>query len=767
MIESVYFALVAILLLLAALDLLVGVSNDAVNFLNSAIGTKIAPLFVIMATASLGVLLGSAFSSGMMDVARKGLFHPEMFTFKEVMFIFSAVMIADVLLLNVFNSLGLPTSTTVSIIFELLGAAVFAAFYKLHSEGMNLVEIINYVKTDKTATIVSAIILSVAISFVAGMLVQFVCRIGFSFRFENSVKYLGGLFTGLSLTAICYFLIIKGVKGASFMKEEWLTYIKENTQLILVSMFILFFVIGQIMALAKKNIFRVIVLAGTFALAFSFAGNDLVNFVGAPLAAMDAFIDWSNSGADVNEYMMTSLDSNARVSTFWLVLSGIIMCLTLWTSKKARRVIKTSINLSASTRGQKEQFGATKAGRIITRIGLSIASTLVDITPKPVVKAIANRYKKAPILKGADKMPFDYVRASINLVVASALISVATSLKLPLSTTYVTFMVAMGTSFADGAWNRESAVYRISGVITVISGWFLTGFSAFIAALVVSAALFYAGYLALFSFAPLTLVLLIYSNFIKKDKNDKVIEELKNTNDEKILNYVSKNMVENYELSVHCLHKALSAFYEDNELSIRKALNKATILKESIFEKRSYYYDMSVEEQSNKEETKKSVDAKFFYYQTFTNMYEASSSIHNCLKLTLNHVANRHSIFGGELKVALSDVLKHLEKLTSEVQNLSQSPSINNIDDFIKRGKKLNHSIDKCQVQLVTIISHEKVSVHSSDIFLNYLQAVRDVTNRYISVATQLSALANLVKEESKAPPLLEDSVIKEIEALV
>lgn len=764
MIESVYFALVAILLLLAALDLFVGVSNDAVNFLNSAIGTKIAPLFVIMATASLGVLLGSAFSSGMMEVARKGLFHPEMFTFKEVMFIFSAVMIADVLLLNLFNSLGLPTSTTVSIIFELLGAAVFAAFFKLHCEGMSLTEIVNYVKTDKTATIVSAIILSVAISFIAGMLVQFVCRIGFSFRFENSVKYLGGLFTGLSLTAICYFLIIKGVKGASFMKDEWLTYIKDNTQLILFSMFIVFFVIGQIMALANKNIFKVIVLAGTFALAFSFAGNDLVNFVGVPLAAMDAFIDWSESGANVNEYMMSSLDSNTKVNTFWLVLSGIIMCVTLWTSKKARRVINTSINLSASTRGQKEQFGANPAGRVITRIGLSLATTLVDITPKAIVNTISNRYKKVAVLKGADKMPFDYVRASVNLVVASALISVATSLKLPLSTTYVTFMVAMGTSFADGAWNRESAVYRISGVITVIFGWFLTGFSAFIAALIVSAALFYVGYLALFSLAPITLVLIIYSNFIKKDKNDLVIEEIKNTNDEKILNFVSKNMLENYESSIHCLKKGLSAFYEDNELAVRKALNKASTLKDNIFEKRSYYYDMSVEEQSNGDETKKSVDAKFFYYQTFTNMYEAASSVHNCLTLTLKHVSNRHSIFGGELKVALSDVLKHLDKLVNEVQKLAQTPTISNIDDFIKRGKKLNHSIDKCQVQLVTIIGHEKISVHSSDLFLNYLQAVRDVANRYISVGTQQSALAHLVKGETQV--LSEEATPSKIEIL-
>ena len=339
MFGTIVFVLVVMLLLLAALDLFVGVSNDAANFLNSSVGTKIAPLYVVLIVASVGVLTGATFSSGMMEIARKGMLHPDMFAFEEIVLIFVAVMISDVLLLNTFNSLGLPTSTTVSIIFEILGAATFASVYKVYDSSMSYTEIFNYIKLDKTATIVSAILLSVVIAFISGMIVQFVARLLFTFRFKYSVKYLGGVFCGISLSAIAYFLVMKGAKGASFMKPEYLEYMDQHFSTIMWCIFIGFTVLGQAMVLLNLNVFRLIILAGTFALAFSFAGNDLVNFVGVPLAALDSYKDWSaNAGGDPT-YLMDCLNTTNVTETFWLFLAGLTMCITLWVSKKARQVV--------------------------------------------------------------------------------------------------------------------------------------------------------------------------------------------------------------------------------------------------------------------------------------------------------------------------------------------------------------------------------------------------------------------------------------------
>lgn len=377
MIETIFIVLVGFLLLLACIDLFVGVSNDAVNFLNSAVGCRIAPLQVVLVVASLGVLIGATFSSGMMEVARSGMFRPEMFSFYDVMLIFCAVMMADVLLLNTFNSLGLPTSTTVSIVFELLGAAVMASAYKLSQSGMSYTEIFEFIKTERAVTIVSAILISVVVAFFSGAIIQFILRLLFSFRFQNAYKYLGGVFCGFSVTAIVYFLVMKGAKGASFMKPEYIEFINQNTSTLLWTLFISLTLLGQILVMLKFNVFKIIILAGTFALAFSFAGNDLVNFVGVPLAALDAFVEWTYSGyPDMNTMMMSTLNENTKASTLYLGLAGVIMVVTLWTSKKAHRVIQTSINLSSSSSGEHEQFGASTPGRMVTRFGLGASRAI-------------------------------------------------------------------------------------------------------------------------------------------------------------------------------------------------------------------------------------------------------------------------------------------------------------------------------------------------------------------------------------------------------
>ena len=536
--ESIFLLILVFLAILAAVDLFVGVSNDAVNFLNSAIGSRIASFKVIMVVASIGVLLGSTFSSGMMEIARSGVFNPEMFTFNEIIIIFFAVMITDVLLLDAFNSMGLPTSTTVSIVFELLGGAVAAALIKISTSDILLSQLGDFINSQKALAIVSGILISVVVAFVAGVVVQYITRLIFTFHYERMYRRIGGFFGGLSLTAIFYFLIMKGAKGASFMKPEYLAWINAHTLPILLVLFAgLSVVLHLLMVRRGVNIFKIVILAGTFALAFAFAGNDLVNFVGVPLAAWESWQQFTASGMAADAFTMEGLRKAVQTPTFYLLLSGLIMVLTLWFSKKAHRVVQTSINLSSSTRGDQEQFGSSLPGRLIVRAGLSANKTLHQILPNSLFTALESRMQPVEQVKGAPVLPFDQVRAAINLVVSSILIASATSLKLPLSTTYVTFMVAMGSSFADGAWNRESAVYRISGVLAVISGWFLTAMCAFSAC-----ALFEGGSVVAVLFMLVAVVSLVRSNFFGKKKEESSFDE-----DEKVLNRCKNEAVNLFE----------------------------------------------------------------------------------------------------------------------------------------------------------------------------------------------------------------------------
>ena len=745
MIETIFIVLVGFLLLLACIDLFVGVSNDAVNFLNSAVGCRIAPLQVVLVVASLGVLIGATFSSGMMEVARSGMFRPEMFSFYDVMLIFCAVMMADVLLLNTFNSLGLPTSTTVSIVFELLGAAVMASAYKLSQTGMSYTEIFEFIKTERAVTIVSAILISVVVAFFSGAIIQFILRLLFSFRFQNAYKYLGGVFCGFSVTAIVYFLVMKGAKGASFMKPEYIEFINQHTSTLLWTLFISLTLLGQILVMLKFNVFKIIILAGTFALAFSFAGNDLVNFVGVPLAALDAFVEWTYSGyPDMNTMMMSTLNENTKASTLYLGLAGVIMVVTLWTSKKAHRVIQTSINLSSSSSGEHEQFGASTPGRMVTRFGLGAARAIKQFLPNFLLAFIGRRYVKAPVVKGEIQLPFDYVRASVNLVLASILIASATSLKLPLSTTYVTFMVAMGTSFADGAWSRESAVYRISGVITVIAGWFLTAMTAFTAAALVTLAFFSLGFTAIFLLMFVVLVVIIRSNFVKAKTSEAFnsVIEAKEDN-EKVLASISHAVPAYFDAQLDVVDRALENFFADNEFKLRRDFNKASNIEYDISKVRSEYYTLATTARSEKD--KVTSEAKHFFYLTFSNMREASKAIRYMVKRAINHVANRHTIFQGEMQSSLLEIVNRLHTISADLHKMAANPTAENVEAMVKHAKKLNRDIDRSQVNLVNIIGREHVSMHSAEMYLGFLQGIRDLANRYVAVAMQERALSQIV----------------------
>ena len=484
--------MVIFLFALAMFDLWVGVSNDAVNFLNSAIGSKAAKFKTIVAIAAAGVFCGAVMSDGMMDIARHGVFRPEMFYFKEIMYILLAVMVTDIVLLDVFNTLGMPTSTTVSMVFELLGATFALTMFKMADSAAAGLSFGDFMNTDKALQMIVAIFLSVAIAFVFGALIQYLARIVFTFNYRSKLRWKIGIFGGLAVTSIVYFMLFKGLKHLAFMTDDVMAYINDNVGLVLGGCFIFFTILMQILHFCKVNVFRVVVLIGTFALATAFAGNDLVNFIGVPLAGLSSYEYWTAAGAgDPMMFKMDQLNGPAGTPLVFLIGAGVIMVVSLATSKKAHNVVKTSINLSSKDEGD-EMFGSSRVARSLVRWGNSVGETMVRITPARVRHYIDSRFQ-APEQPDEQGVTFDLVRASINLVVAALLIALGTSLKLPLSTTYVTFMVAMGSSLADRAWSRESAVFRITGVLTVIGGWLITAGVAFTASFFVELAMYYGG----------------------------------------------------------------------------------------------------------------------------------------------------------------------------------------------------------------------------------------------------------------------------------
>lgn len=514
--ETIYFGFVVFLFVLAVFDLMVGVSNDAVNFLQSAIGAKVAKFKTILTIAAIGIFAGAAMSNGMMEVARNGVFHPSFFSFQDVMFIFLAVMASDIVLLDIFNTLGMPTSTTVSMVFELLGGTFALALMKVAGDpSLHVADLMN---TSKALTMIMAIFVSVAIAFVVGAFVQYISRTLFTFVYKNnSLKWKIGIFGGLAFTAIIYFMLIKGLGNVSFISDAAHEWINTHSWTICGICFVVTAVLSQVLFALKVNVFKILVLTGTFALAMAFAGNDLVNFIGVPLAGYSSFQDYSsNAGGDAAGYMMDSLNGPAHTPVLFLIAAGLIMVISLATSKKAFNVVKTSVDLARQDAGD-EMFGSSKMARVLVRFSTNTASALSELVPNGVKRWFAKRFDNENVVlpQGA---AFDEIRATVNLVVSSLLIALGTSLTLPLSTTYVTFMVAMGSSLADKAWGRESAVFRITGVISVIGGWFITAGAAFILCFLVALAMSLGGLTMASILIALSIVLLVRSNIKYKKK---------------------------------------------------------------------------------------------------------------------------------------------------------------------------------------------------------------------------------------------------------
>ena len=595
--EYFYLLILVFLLLLACSDLFVGVSNDAVNFLSGALGSRIASFKTVMVVASLGVLFGATFSGGMMTIARTGVYNPEMFSFENLMIVFFAVVITEVTLLNIFNKLGLPTSTTVSIVFALMGGGVSMAVLHLLSTGESLLNLGQYVNTTRASILIFGIICSVPIAFVGGTVIQYFCRLLFTFNYQRLYRYYGALFGSLSLSAIVFFLLFKGAKGSALVTPEVLHFLNTYTFELMACIFAGTLVAFQLaIMMFNLNIFKIVILAGTFALAFSFAGNDLVNFIGVPLAALDSWNIFQASGQDPANLMMTGLREDPQTNPLYLLTAGSIMVLTLWFSKKAMHVVRTTINLSSSDRGDSEQFGSSLLGRLVVRHTIALNGFVQSVLPEDMKRVLEARFEPLPVKKNEVQLPFDAVRASINLVVSSILIASATALTLPLSTTYVTFMVAMGSSFADGAWDRESAVYRVSGVLTVIGGWFMTALAAFTTCGLMVTICYYGQLPAILIVMSATVYFLVKENFFSKD--DPVAEKQDASTDPFVIRQRLNASIDHiFARSIAIFEDALDQFFDGNLKGLKKAKAHALEAYDEVMKIRHEYYTMARQEE--------------------------------------------------------------------------------------------------------------------------------------------------------------------------
>lgn len=735
--ETIYLCIVIFLFVLAVFDLMVGVSNDAVNFLNSAIGAKAASFKTVLFIAGIGIFIGASLSNGMMDIARHGIYQPEHFYFAEIMCILLAVMLTDVVLLDVFNSMGMPTSTTVSMVFELLGGTFALALIKVHNNDMlGLGDLIN---TDKALSVIMAIFVSVAIAFFFGMLVQWLARIVFTFNYKKKMKYSIALFGGIATTAIIYFMLIKGLKDSSFMTSEAKQWVQDNTAMLIGCFFVFFTILMQILHWLKVNVFKVVVLLGTFALALAFAGNDLVNFIGVPLAGYSSFIDYTTNGTAVgpNDFLMSSLLGPAKTPWYFLIGAGAIMVYALCTSKKAHNVIKTSVDLSRQDEGE-ETFGSTPIARTLVRISMTLANGVSEIVPEGAKKWINTRFRKDEAII-ADGAAFDLVRASVNLVLAGLLIALGTSLKLPLSTTYVTFMVAMGTSLADRAWGRDSAVYRITGVLSVIGGWFLTAGAAFTICFFVAMIIYFGGTIAIIALIALAVLSLIRSQVIykkkkEKEKGNETLKQLMQTSNSdealqlmrqhtreelgKVLEYAETN----FELTV-------TSFLHENLRGLRRSMGSTKFEKQLIKQmKRTGTVAMC------KLDNNTVLEKGLYYYQGNDFASELVYSIARLCEPCLEHTDNNFNPLDAIQKGEFGDVAEDITYLIQQCRKKLESNDYNDFEEEVRRANDLNAQLSHLKRQELQRIQSQTGSVRVSMIYLTMVQEAQNVVTYTINL---------------------------------
>ena len=746
--ETFYLFLIIFLFVLAVFDLSVGVSNDAVNFMNSAIGSKAASFKVIMVIAAIGIFVGASLSNGMMDIARHGIYQPQHFYFSEIMCILLAVMLTDVVLLDIFNSLGMPTSTTVSLVFELLGGTVAISLIKIaNSNGaLQLGDLLN---TDKAFTVILAIFLSVAIAFFFGAIVQYISRLIFTFNYKKHMNYFIGLFGGLAATSILYFMLIKGLKESSFMEGDLKTMIYSNTDTIVWGALIFFTLLMQVLHWLKVNVFKVVILLGTFALALAFAGNDLVNFIGVPLAGYSSYMDLMAQGGTTttDTFLMESLLEPAKTPWYFLVGSGLVMVIALATSKKAQAVIKTSVDLARQSDGN-ENFGTSPVARVLVRTCNNASNTILSVVPLRVKDWIDSRFNNNEIIL-EDKASFDLVRASVNVVLSGLLIALGTSLKLPLSTTYVAFMVAMGSSLADRAWGRESAVYRITGVLSVIGGWFITAGAAFTICFLVALLIHVGGIAAMAAMVGLAIYMLIRNQILYKKKMkkeamqeevDSTISKLRETKDKRealslFREHSRDELCDVLNFASDTFNRSVHGFMDENLRELRKVMS-------AIEEKKSYLKQVKRVGTLGVTQLEHdiAIDKGLYYYQGNDFASEIVFSIRRLTEPGKEHVDNH---FSPLCEVQKEDFGKMTDEIVSFLNRslvMIERNDYHRMDDLIAESVDLTAKLTLLKKEELKRIQGQSGSTKVSMVYLNMVQEAQNV----------VSFTANLLKVSRK-----------------
>lgn len=738
--ENIYLYMIIALAILAIADLVVGVSNDAVNFLNSAIGSKAIPFKTIMIVASIGVGLGAIFSSGMMEVARSGIFNPHEFMFNEIMIIFMAVMITDILLLDFFNTVGMPTSTTVSIVFELLGASVAMALIKIGHKGGNFSDVVNYINTSKAGEIIFGILLSVVIAFSIGAAVQWVARLLLSYNYERKANWVGALFGGIAITSITYFIFMKGIGGTVYAKQSYdfiggstiKEFLSNQAPLIIFTSFIFWSLFSYLLiSFTRLNIYKLVIIIGTFALALAFSGNDLVNFIGVPIAGWQSYSAWVGTGISPEAFSMGFLSDKVPTPTFLLIIAGLVMVATLWLSKKAKNVTETEINLSREGDG-KERFQPNFLSRSFVRFAMLSSQMTSYVLPNSWQAKIEKQFEKPVINLAKSKtheLPaFDMVRAAVNLMVAAILISLATSMKLPLSTTYVTFMVAMGTSLADRAWGAESAVYRVAGVLNVIGGWFFTAFIAFIAAALIAYLLNW-NVDVMMPVLLLVAILLIARNYIahrKQSSEAKAEDSLTKAESSSIQGviYESANNIGNvvkrgnkiYTNAINGLAKQDLALLKKNKKQIVKLSSEVDELRDNIF-----YFIKNLDESS--------VGASNFYIHVLGYLQDMTQSLEYITKVSYKHVQNNHKKLKFNQIKELKEVDERFETFFNNTQKAFDSRSFEEIGIILGRKQEILGLVTSKIQKQVERTRTEESSPKNTTLYFSLLLETKDLLN--------------------------------------
>ncbi|MGB0487006.1 MAG: inorganic phosphate transporter [Flavobacteriaceae bacterium] len=759
---DIYLIMIIALAILAIGDLVVGVSNDAVNFLNSALGSKALSVRNIMILASLGVAVGAVFSSGMMEVARKGIFNPDMFFFSEIMIIFMAVMITDILLLDFFNTLGMPTSTTVSIVFELLGAAVAVSLIKIFANGGDASLLVDYINVTKATQIIGGILLSVFVAFSVGAVVQYVSRFLLSYNYEQKANWVGSLFGGVALTSITYFILMKGIKGTAYAKQSFeildgstiANFMETQVVLIAVSLFILLSLFSYIIiSVFKISIYKIIIGVGTFSLALAFAGNDLVNFIGVPIAAWQSYEAWSVSGMQATEFSMAVLSKKVPTPTLLLFLAGMVMVVTLWISSKAKKVTKTEIDL-ARQQDTKERFNPNFLSRGLVRASMNLSNVFSKIVPNNLQKHIDSQFEKPAIELSSNKsieLPaFDMIRAAVNMMVAAILISIATSFKLPLSTTYVTFMVAMGTSLADRAWGSESAVYRVAGVLNVIGGWFFTAFIAFVGCGTIAFLINLGGptAIAILLFLALLLLARNYISHRKETaqiKNEDALSKAESSSIQGVILESSNNVSKASKKIKKVFAASISGLATQDLSALKKNKKEVKTLADEIEDLRNdlFYFIKNLDESTIK-------GASNFYINVLGSLQDISESLQYISKVTFKHINNNHKALTFNQIRELKEISLELETLFERTKFAFSKNNFKEISSILDSKQELLDSVREKINNQISRTKSEESSPKNTTLYFSILTESKDL----IKATMAMLELYNDQYDSSVEPPL-------------